>query len=101
MVVKINLILLHFNPMVWGMNGLIFLTQTPHGLGHEWPNFPDTNTTYLEPQKLVTFGFQLCPINHKNCRGSLNLVLTILGDTYTHNFFFMGKHLSPHSETIK
>ena len=31
-----------------GMNGLIFLT----------------NSTYLEPQKLVTFGLQLCSINH-------------------------------------
>ena len=43
------------------INGLIFLTYR----------------TYLESQKLVTFGLQLCPFNHKNCRGSGNLVLTI------------------------
>ena len=27
-----------------------------------------TYSTYLGPQKLVIFGLQLCPINHKNCR---------------------------------
>ena len=45
------------------MYGLIFLTYS----------------TYLEPQKLVIFGLQLCAINHKNFRGSWNLVLIILG----------------------
>ena len=49
----------------------------------------------LEPQKLVTFGILLHPINHKNCR-SRNLVLMTLGDTSTHNSHFTGKSLSPH-----
>ena len=35
--------------------------------------------TYLEPQKLVIFGLQLCPINHKNCR-SWNLKTHISSD---------------------
>ena len=63
------------------MNRLIFLTYK----------------TYLEPQKLVIF-IQLCHINHKNCTGSSNLFLMILGDTFNHNSHFMGKRLSPHPQ---
>ena len=55
-----------------------------------------TYSTSLEAQKLVVFGLQLCYINHKNCRGSWNLVFMILGDTSTHNSYFMGIRLSPH-----
>ena len=31
------------------------------------------HSTYLEPQKLVTFGLQLRSINHKNLQGVLQL----------------------------
>ena len=40
--------------------------------------------TYLEPQKLVIFGLQLCPINHKNCR-SWNLKTHISSDVTSMN----------------
>ena len=39
---------------------------------------------YLEPQKLVIFEPQLCPINHQTYRGSSNVVVMTLGDTSTH-----------------
>ena len=60
--------------------------------------FP-TCSTSLEPQKLVIFGLHLCHINHKDCIGSWNFVLMILGDTSTHNSHFMEKSLSPYPET--
>ena len=58
-----------------------------------------TYSTYLEHQKLVIFGLPQYPINHKSCRESWNLVLMILGDTFTHDSHFMGKSFSPHPET--
>ena len=45
-------------------------------------------STYLEPQKWVIFGIQLCPINHKTCR-SLNFKTHI----------FMGESSASYSET--
>ena len=47
--------------------------------------------TYLEPQKLVIFGLQLCPINHKNCR-SWNLKTHIFGGKVWHHILKQINH---------
>ena len=58
-----------------------------------------TYSTYLEHQNLLIFWLHLCPIDHKRCRWSWNLVLMILGDISTYNSHFWGKRLWPHPET--
>ena len=50
-----------------------------------------TYSTYLEPQKLVIFGLQLCPINHKNCR-SWNLKTHIFGGKVWHHILKQINH---------
>ena len=50
----------------------------------------------MEPQKVVSFELQLCPMNHKNCRGFWNLILMILWDIFTHNSDFLKKNFSQH-----
>ena len=55
------------------MYGLVFLTCS----------------TYLEPQELVIFKLQMCPINHKTCRAAWNLVVITLWNIFTHNSHFL------------
>ena len=43
-----------------------------------------TYSTYLDPQKLVIFGLQLCPINHKNCRSWNLKPHSFLGKVWHH-----------------
>ena len=50
-----------------------------------------TYSTYLEPQKLVIFGLQLCPINHKNCR-SWNLKTHIFWGKVWHHILKQINH---------
>ena len=58
-----------------------------------------TWSIYLEPQKLLNFGLQPCPINRKMCRRSQIVVPIILGYVSTHNSHFLGKSLLPYPET--
>ena len=47
--------------------------------------------TYLETQKVVIFGLQLCPINHKNCR-SWNLKTHIFWGKVWHHILKQINH---------
>lgn len=40
---------------------------------------------YLETQKSVIFGLQLCHFDHKTCRGSLNFILMTMAHALSQN----------------